>query len=57
MTTPENPAARLADLMCQPQVDANTAPRATYMGKAYYFCTVAHRDLFLKAPAKYLQSR
>jgi YHS domain-containing protein len=55
MTTPENPAARLGDLTCQPRVDPDTAPRATYMGKAYYFCTAADRDLFLKAPAKYLQ--
>lgn len=55
MTTSENPAARLADLTCQPQVDPDTAPRATYLGKAYYFCTAADRDLFQKAPAKYLQ--
>lgn len=55
MTTVENPATSLADLMCQPQVDPDTAPRATYLGKAHYFCTVADRDLFLKAPAKYLQ--
>lgn len=55
ITTVENPAVRLADLMCQPQVDPDTAPRATYMGKAYYFCTAGDRDLFLKAPAKYLQ--
>jgi YHS domain-containing protein len=55
MTTAENPAARLADLTCQPHVDPDTAPRATYLGKAYYFCTAADRNLFLKAPAKYLQ--
>lgn len=55
MTTVENPATRLADLMCQPQVDPDTAPRATYLGKAHYFCTAADRDLFLKAPAKSLQ--
>jgi YHS domain-containing protein len=41
--------------MCQPQVDPETVPRATYLGKAYYFCTAADRDLFLKAPAKSLQ--
>lgn len=57
MTTPENPAVRLADLTCQPRVDPDTAPRATYLGKAYYFCTTADRDLFLKTPAKYLQNR
>jgi YHS domain-containing protein len=57
MTTPDNPAARLADLTCRPRVDPDTAPRATYLGKAYYFCTVADRDVFLKAPAKYLESR
>jgi YHS domain-containing protein len=51
-TTPDNPAARLADLTCQPRVDPDTAPRATYLGKAYYFCTAADRDLFLKAPGK-----
>jgi YHS domain-containing protein len=57
MTTPDNPAARLADLTCRPRVDPDTAPRATYLGKAYYFCTIADRDVFLKAPAKYLESR
>lgn len=55
MTTPDNPAARLADLTCRPRVDPDTAPRATYLGKAYYFCTTADRDLFLKSPAKHLQ--
>jgi YHS domain-containing protein len=57
MTTPDNPAARLVDLTCRPRVDPDTAPRATYLGKAYYFCTTADRDLFLKSPAKYLESR
>jgi YHS domain-containing protein len=57
ITTPDNPAARLADLTCRPRVDPDTAPRATYLGKAYYFCTIADRDVFLKAPAKYLESR
>ena len=56
-TTPDNPAARLADLTGQPPVDPDTAPRATYLGKAYYFCTAADRDLFLKAPGQYLQDR
>jgi YHS domain-containing protein len=55
MTTAANPAARLADLMCQPAIDPKTAPRATYMGKAYYFCSAADRNLFLKSPARYLQ--
>jgi YHS domain-containing protein len=55
ITTAANPAARLADLMCQPPVEPKTAPRATYKGKAYYFCSTADRDLFLKAPAEYLQ--
>lgn len=55
LTSVENPAARLADLLCQPQMAPDTATRATHMGKAYYFCTAADRDLFLKAPAKSLQ--
>jgi YHS domain-containing protein len=55
MTTAANPAARLADLTCQPAVDPKTAPRATYNGKAYYFCSAADRDQFLESPAKYLQ--
>jgi YHS domain-containing protein len=55
LTKPDNPAARLAELTCRPRVDPDTAPRATYLGKAYYFCTTADRDAFLKAPAKYLQ--
>lgn len=36
------------------KVDRTTAPRATFQGQTYYFCSEAHRDLFLKDPAKFL---
>lgn len=42
------------DPVCGLKVDPATAPRATYEGRTYYFCSEQHRDLFLKDPAKYL---
>ena len=46
-------ATRPEDLVCATKVDPKTAPRAAYAGKTYYFCSVAERDRFAKAPAAY----
>jgi YHS domain-containing protein len=50
-------AERVIDPACSAKIDVTTAPRATYQGKVYYFCSAADRDTFLKDPAAYLQKR
>lgn len=43
------------DQVCGVKVDPSTAPRASYQGQTYYFCSEQHRQLFLKDSAKYAQ--
>jgi YHS domain-containing protein len=40
-----------AKLSCSPTIDPKDAPKATYQGKTYYFCSVKERDEFLTDPA------
>jgi YHS domain-containing protein len=40
-----------AKLSCSPKIDAKEAPKTTYQGKTYYFCSVKERDDFLTNPA------
>ena len=40
-----------ARLSCSPKIDPQTAPKAMYEGKTYYFCTTKERDQFLTNPA------
>jgi YHS domain-containing protein len=40
-----------AKLSCSPRIDPKEAPKTTYQGKTYYFCSVKERDEFLKDPA------
>jgi len=40
-----------AKLSCSPRIDPKEAAKATYQGKAYYFCSVKDRDAFLTDPA------
>ena len=40
-----------AKLTCSPHIDPKEAPKATYQGKTYYFCSVKERDEFLTDPA------
>lgn len=40
--------------VCSMEVDKATAPKSAYKGKAYYFCSQGHKELFDKAPARYL---
>ena len=40
-----------AKLSCTPRIDPNAAPKTTYQGKTYYFCSVKERDEFLTNPA------
>ena len=39
---------RGGDPECAAAINLTTAPRATYQGKVYYFCTCADREEFLK---------
>jgi YHS domain-containing protein len=40
-----------AKLSCSSRIDPNAAPKATYQGKTYYFCSMKERDEFLTDPA------
>ena len=40
-----------AKLSCSPKIDPKAAPKTTYQGKTYYFCSVKERDTFLTNPA------
>lgn len=48
---------RVIDPACAKTIDLVNAPRATYQGKVYYFCSSADRDQFLKDPAAYLKKQ
>jgi len=51
------PAERVVDPVCAQTINLTTAPRAIYQGKAYYFCSLADRDEFVKDPTGYLKKR
>lgn len=51
MTTSPNDLATL----CKANVNSMNAPRATYQGKTYYFCSEADKEKFEKAPEKFIK--
>lgn len=51
--TAATPATSIAELTCQNQVDARTAPRVLHQGQMYYFCSEQDRAAFVKNPGKY----
>ncbi len=58
MTAPLKMSEDAAQLSCggdQPKLTAATAPRATYQGKTYYFCSESDRQKFVADPARYLK--
>jgi YHS domain-containing protein len=50
-------AERVVDPACAARLNLADAPRATYQGRVYYFCSVADRDEFMKDPGAYLKKR
>jgi YHS domain-containing protein len=48
-------AAKATDPVCGMAVDPATAPKATYKGKTYYFCSTDDKAKFEKDPAKYVK--
>lgn len=50
-------AERVIDPACAATIDLVNAPRATYQGKVYYFCSTADQEEFLRDPQAYLQRR
>jgi YHS domain-containing protein len=48
-------AERVIDPACAATIDLLSAPRATYQGKVYYFCSTADRDEFVKDPEVYVK--
>lgn len=45
------------DPVCGMKVDPAKAPKVTYTGTDYYFCSVRDRDEFVKNPQQYLKRR
>jgi transcriptional regulator GlxA family with amidase domain/YHS domain-containing protein len=39
--------------VCDMDVDTSTAPKSVYKGKTYYFCSLAHKELFDGTPQKF----
>jgi YHS domain-containing protein len=54
---PVMPAERVIDPACAATIDLTTAPRASYQGKVYYFCSPGDRDNFVKDPQAHLKTR
>ena len=50
-------AERVIDPACASTINLTTAPRASYQGKVYYFCSASDRDDFVKDPQVYLTQR
>jgi YHS domain-containing protein len=48
-STPERPLCPV----CEMEVDPKVAPKSTYKGETYYFCSADHKELFDKAPDKF----
>jgi YHS domain-containing protein/putative intracellular protease/amidase len=42
--------------VCNMDVDPRTADKSVYKGKSYYFCSQEHKELFTKAPERFLES-
>jgi YHS domain-containing protein len=51
MTTSPNDLGTL----CKANVNSMNAPRATYQGKTYYFCSDADKEQFEKTPQKFIK--
>ena len=54
---PVMPLEKVVDPRCAKTIDLKTAPKATFEGKVYYFCSTADRDRFRSDPAAYLKKR
>ena len=54
---PVMPAERVIDPACASTINLTTAPRASYQGKVYYFCSSGDRDDFVRDPQAYLKKR
>jgi YHS domain-containing protein len=49
-------AAKAVDPVCHMEVDPANAPKATYNGKTYYFCSEAEKEQFEKNPGAYVKT-
>lgn len=50
-------AERVIDPACAATIDMVNAPRATYQGRVYYFCSTRDQEDFLNDPEAYLKRR
>ena len=49
-------AGKVVDPVCHMEVDPAKAPKATYNGKTYYFCSEAEKEQFEKNPGAYVKT-
>jgi YHS domain-containing protein len=52
-TSTPTAAAKAVDPVCGMEVETANAPKTTYAGKTYYFCSEEDKAKFLKDPARY----
>ena len=50
-------ATKVIDPVCGMEVDPATAPKATYAGKTYYFCSEDEKAKFEKNPEQYVEKK
>jgi YHS domain-containing protein len=56
-TTTPTAAAKVVDPVCGMEVDPAKAPKATYLGKTYYFCSEEDKAKFEKNPGQYVPKK
>jgi YHS domain-containing protein len=49
--------AKVVDPVCGMEVDSGTAPKTTYAGKTYYFCSEEDKAKFQKNPEQYVRKK
>lgn len=49
-------AGKVFDPVCHMEVDPAKAPKATYNGKTYYFCSESEKEEFEKNPGAYVKT-
>ncbi len=42
--------------VCEMDVDKVTAPRSSYEGQTFYFCSEAHKSLFDSSPTRFIRA-
>ena len=56
-TSTPTAAAKVVDPVCGMEVDPANAPKSTYAGKTYYFCSEGDKAKFEKNPVQYVPKK